>query len=727
MLIGLAGPAPAQVGTPAFTIEQVLTPAFPSALTAAASADRIAWIENQVGRRNVYTAAAPDFERVRITATEADDAIDLGTVQLSADGSIVAFIRGHTPNFKGQIGNQGSHADGGRREVWAAPADGSRPPWRVTEARDMRLSPDGKWVLHVKDGQIYRAAVEPAMAEPDQDDIPLFTTLGVNSNPTWSPDGSRIAFVTARYDQRQYFPTQGHVTTHSFIAVYDVTKHAITYLGPSVDRDTSPVWSPDGKSVAFIRRPGLPFGHFATDPLTSISRSEVPPGFLEATFRGGHTLEILVADVETGQARRIWHNPPGDSLFGEINSLEWAGDHILFAAEPHNWRHWFSIPVDGSATEPTLLTPGEGEVESVAVSPDGAWLYYVANIDDLDRRHIWRVRPAGSTPERITTGEGIETAVTVTGTGGYIAHLASGPAQPVMVAVRSSTGAAPRLVSTPPPPEFPAGRHVTPQAVVVTAADGRTTHSIVFMPEGLQPGERRPALLYIHGGGGRFVLGYPDQSNGFYHLSYGVIQYLVNKGYIVAAVNYRGGSALYGRAFREPEEYGANGVSEYRDVLAAGVWLRDHPNVDPTRIGVFGLSYGGWLTGQALSRNSDIFRAGAIFAGVQLRSTSLDPTSIAYQSSPAFNIDKWTSPTLVIHGDDDRNVEFSQTIGLINLFRARDVPYELIVFPDDTHYFGYFHRWLIAFNAIDRHFDRYVLGDEEGGGEALSLGAAGAR
>src|SRR5690606_973513 len=149
--------------------------------------------------------------RVRITATEADDAIDLGTVQLSADGSIVAFIRGHTPNFKGQIGNQGSYADGGRREVWAAPADGSRPPWRVTEARDMRLSPDGKWVLHVKDGQIYRAAVEPAMAEPDQDDIPLFTTLGVNSNPTWSPDGSRIAFVTARYDQRQYFPTQGHV------------------------------------------------------------------------------------------------------------------------------------------------------------------------------------------------------------------------------------------------------------------------------------------------------------------------------------------------------------------------------------------------------------------------------------------------------------------------------------------------------------------------------------
>jgi dipeptidyl aminopeptidase/acylaminoacyl peptidase len=208
------------------------------------------------------------------------------------------------------------------------------------------------------------------------------------------------------------------------------------------------------------------------------------------------------------------------------------------------------------------------------------------------------------------------------------------------------------------------------------------------------------------------VLGYPDQNNGFYHMSYGVIQYFVNKGYIVAAVNYRGGSALYGRAFRNPAEYSQNGVSEYRDVLAAGQWLKNRPDVDPERIGVFGLSYGGWLTGQALSRNSDIFKAGAIFAGVQLRSTSLDEGNLAYQSSPAYNIEKWTSPTLVIHGDDDRNVEFSQTIGLINLFRAHNVPHELIVYPDDTHYYGYFNRWTRAFKAIDDFFDRNLLRKE---------------
>jgi dipeptidyl aminopeptidase/acylaminoacyl peptidase len=282
----------------------------------------------------------------------------------------------------------------------------------------------------------------------------------------------------------------------------------------------------------------------------------------------------------------------------------------------------------------------------------------------------------------------------------------------VSVAVVAAAGGQPRVISAPPPAEFPAARHVVPETVVLTAADGKQSHAIVFLPTDLRAGEKRPALLYIHGGGGRFVLGYPDQNNGFYHYSYAVIQYYVNKGYIVAAVNYRGGSALYGTAFRNPDEYSQNGVSEYRDVLAAGLWLRDRPDVDPERLGVWGLSYGGWLTGQALSRNSDIFKAGMIFAGVQLRSTSLDEDNLAYQSSPAYNIEKWTSPTLIVHGDDDRNVEFSQTIGIINLFRAHAVPHELIVYPDDTHYFGFYNRWIRAFTATDDFFDRTLIRKE---------------
>jgi len=708
----------AQTRDPGFKVEDVLSPAFPFGLVGAVRADRVAWIENEQGRRNVYTAAAPDFRPVRITSALADDAIDLTTVQISDDGAVVAFMRGHPANLRGQYGNQGSHATGGMREIWAAGTDGTTPPWRVVAAANMVLSPDGRWVLFVLDGQVHRAAVDPGTSAPGvvDDAAPLFVTLGENSDPVWSPDGTRIAFVTSRYDQRRYFPTQAQVPTHSFIAVYDVRERTISYLAPSVDRDFAPSWSPDGSRIAFLRRPGLPFGHFATDGLTSIVRTDVPQGFLEAEFEGGYTLGLWVADVETGRAREIWHNPPGDSLFAEVDDIRWTADHILFEAEADGWAHWYSVPAEEAGsphTSATLLTPGVGEVERTAVSPDGRWLYYTANIGDLDRRHLWRVPVAGGPQEQLTEGATIETVITVPGSGKHVVALQSGPAHPLSVAVLPAEGGpGGRVVAPDLPARFPRDRHVAPEAVVIRAADGLTSHSIVFRPSDIRPGERRPALLYIHGGGGRFVLGYPDQSNGFYHMSYGFIQYLVNKGYIVAAVNYRGGSAPYGRTFRNPAEYRERGVSEYRDVLAAGRWLRDRPDVDPERVGVFGLSYGGWLTGQALSRNSDIFKAGAILAGVQLRSTSLDPEDLAYQSSPAFNIDKWTSPTLVIHGDDDRNVEFSQTIGLINLFRARGIPHQLIVYPDDTHYFGFFHRWLRTFNAIDDFFDRHVIGRE---------------
>src|SRR5262245_33452746 len=123
-IVGVAMIARAQTHDAGFTIEQVMSPAFPYGLVGARHADRIAWMEDDRGMRNVYTAAVPDFKRVRITSTTEDDGVDLQSVQLSDDGSIAVFIRGHNANFKGQIGNQGSDPAGGRREVWAAATNG---------------------------------------------------------------------------------------------------------------------------------------------------------------------------------------------------------------------------------------------------------------------------------------------------------------------------------------------------------------------------------------------------------------------------------------------------------------------------------------------------------------------------------------------------------------------------------------------------------------------------
>jgi len=249
---------------------------------------------------------------------------------------------------------------------------------------------------------------------------------------------------------------------------------------------------------------------------------------------------------------------------------------------------------------------------------------------------------------------------------------------------------------------------VVPENVLLTADDGLQFHNQVFLPPDLQPGERRPALLFTHGGPQRqMLLGYHYRH--FYHMAYAMNQYWASQGYVVLSVNYRSGIG-YGKEVREAPGRGRAGNTEYRDILAAGKYLQTRADVDPDRVGLWGLSYGGILTAQGLARNSDVFAAGVDIAGVHLWGNSLDPESVSYQSSSISEIEKWTSPVLLIHGDDDRNVAFSQTVGLVQLLRAHDVDHELIVYPDDVHSSLIFDRWVESFQASDDFLARKLRG-----------------
>jgi dipeptidyl aminopeptidase/acylaminoacyl peptidase len=675
-----------------FSIEDVLSPAFPFELIAASSADRIGWIEYERGMRNVWTATTPGFDPVRLTSFTDDDGHDLSGLQLSADGSVLAFLRGHEPNRAGWVANPSSDPRGAERAVWAISSAGG-PAWRVVEARAFALSPDGRWVAYAKDGQIYRAPVNPGLDTPAraEDPAPLFRAFGSNAGPVWSPDGRRIAFVSDRED-------------HSFIGVYDTQRPGITYLAPGVDRDQSPTWSPDGRSIAFIRRPGLPFGAQAQRGDTP--DSVFPPGMVDSRFAGGHSITIHVADVTTGEGREVWRNTPDDERFAEIRRIQWAGNHIVFEAEPGNWRHWFSIPIDEPQAQPVELTPGEGFVEAVSVSNDGRWLYYATNVGDIDRRDLWRVRTGGGRPEQLTRGDDIEHYPVVLHSGRHVALLFGNASRSLSVAVMDADGDEPRVI-TALPAAFPLAHHVRPVNATITAEDGLQTNNQLFLPPDLRPGERRPALIFIHGGSRRqMLLGYHYMH--FYHMAYALNQYFANRGYVVLSINYRSGIG-YGRAFRTAPEVGRNGNAEYRDVIAAGRWLQNRADVDPQRIGVWGLSYGGILTAQALARNSDVFAAGVDIAGVHLWGNSIEPDAVSYRSSSISEIGSWKSPVLLVHADDDRNVSFSQTVGLVQLLRAHDVPHELIVFPDDVHDFLLHRRWLTTFHATDDFFQRTLV------------------
>lgn len=711
------------------SIDQLLSAGFPMELVSAKRTDRLAWIAWERGLRNVYTAATPTFAPRRLTKFLEDDGIAISNLTVSDDGSTVAFLRGGAPNAAGWLANPAGDPNGVERVIWAAKTDGTGAS-RVALGNAPAISPDGKWIVFARDSSIYRARVAPGAASAmDRGEAPFIRAWGRNLSPKWSPDGSKIAFVSDRVD-------------HAFIVVYDVRTRTVSYMAPSVDRDASPTWSKDGKQIAFIRRPGLPFGQQAHDGVGGLGDPPGPargivaqgrgggggatqagavqqgrgasptarwrniPGLQRATFTGGYTLSFWVADVATGEGKEVWHNAPNDRVFPNVNAIEWAGESLVFQQEPEEWVRYYAVKASGGTTTPVELTPGEGQVESVAFSADGSTLFYATNAGDIDRRHVWRVPTVGGAAQQFTTGDGVEMYPAVLASGKQVAMLSATAVRPMGVGLVAATGGTPRIVYPTLTKEFPTEAHVVPTNVTLKADDGLAFNNQLFLPKDLKPGERRPAMVFVHGGPIRqMLLGYHYMD--FYHMSYGVNQWLASQGYVVFSVNYRSGIG-YGKSFRLAPNVAGRGNAEYKDVLAAGKYLQSRPDVDPNRIGIWGLSYGGVLTAQALARNSDIFAAGVDMAGVHLWGSSLDSTDVAYQSSAIGAIDTWKSPVLLWHGDDDRNVQFSQTTGLVQLLRGHNVPFELMVLTDDTHETMLYSRWQKTYAKINDFLRRNV-------------------
>ena len=317
----------------------------------------------------------------------------------------------------------------------------------------------------------------------------------------------------------------------------------------------------------------------------------------------------------------------------------------------------------------------------------------------------------------MTRGDGIEwSPVDVTGGVALLHSGARTPARPAIFATALKDFAAI-------PSSFPAEKSlVTPTEVTFPAADGLLLHGQLFMPSG-GAGEKHPAIVFFHGGSRRqMLLGFHYMD--FYHNAYSINQYLASRGYVVLSVNYRSGIG-YGMEFREALDYGATGASEYNDVQGAGLYLRGRADVDPKKIGVWGGSYGGYLTAMALARSSNLFAAGVDYAGVHdwnLEFDALVPgwdiakdqraRAIAFSSSPMADVDHWRSPVLLVQGDDDRNVVFSQTVQLAEDLKARHVHVESITFPDETHDLLLYGSWVALGKATAEFFDRQLKTNE---------------
>lgn len=655
-----------------FTMEQVGKFSFPSELVSSPTEDAIAWAMNEEGKRNVYWAKGHEFSPEKLTSFDKDDGQEISSLQFSPDGNWLVFVRG------------GDHGGGNASST----VNAENLPWlpevelfainllsgmveELGQGDNIHLGPPNK-MLFLKNGQVWEAVMDNVVA-PKQ----LFEIKGSVNSMEFSPDGKSLAFTVNRGG-------------HQMLGIYRDGDTSIEFLTPSFHRDSNPKWSPDGKQIAFIRTRG---GEGTAFPL--LVPRHIP-------------WEIWVADVNSGEGKKLWKAP--ETLRGSYSSGFFdfsSNSELIFQSYEDGWQHLYSLDIPSGKTQ--ILTPGDFMVEQAKMSSDRKRLVFSANTgtakEDLDRKHIGSIDLTTKNLKWETSGTGIEAYPVTIGKEGKLAFFSATPQRSHLVAIKDNSSTK-LLQESSLPSDFPGSKLVTPKQVKFTAPDGTTVYGQLFEKEG--GAAKKPGVVFVHGGPQRqMLLGWSYMD--YYSNAYALNQHLADLGFVVLSVNYRLGIG-YGYEFHKPANGYFQGAVEYQDIKAGGEFLTSLSQVNSDKIGIYGGSYGGFLTALALARDSKLFKVGVDIHGVHDMDSRYDlpdgyeiapdyekAKEVAWKSSPIADLATWTSPVLFIHSDDDRNVTVSQTTDLIRRFEELKKPYESILIPGDTHH------WMKWSNMIRVH------------------------
>ncbi len=664
-----------------FSIRDVKSYAFPSDLVCSADGKQIALAMNVEGVRNIYVAEAPSFNLKKLTNFQTDNGQEITSISISSNGKWVVFVLGgeHGGNWdNSKPVNTNSSQVPLKVRVCQISFDGG-PIKYISEGDYPKISSNGEIVAFIKDDQPWVCHLD-TLINNDFLEIPrqLVQTRGKVSDIQWSPIKNQMAFTVDRGN-------------YSFIAYTEVGEELETeliyWVSPGFYNDFSPRWSPNGDEIAFIRTPSQ---GGETDSLS---------------IRKSINWSIQLSDLKQKASKLIWESPKNNRgtlppTDGHANLLFPNASTINFTSYQDGFPHLYSISSKGGKA--ICLTPGNFMVEHISLSFNKQFISFDGNFgpdpNDFHRRHIGLVSVDKPDMRVLTPGNGNEWKSILLANEQF-AYLGAGPQKGPQIFVKSITGQSNQSLSANLyPAKFPEKQLVIPKSVEFKSLDGLTIYGQIF--DNGDGKSNKPAVVFVHGGPSRqMLLGW--HYSDYYSNAYALNQYLAQIGFVVLSVNYRLGIG-YGFEFQHPSNFLV--APEYWDVKAAGEWLSKQSNVNPKKIGLWGGSYGGYLTAMGLGKDSKLFAAGVdihgvhdwlvynekqLFGEANKKAPDADwAANLISKGSPISYVNSWTSPVLFIHGDDDRNVAFQQSIDLIKRLEKKKVKMETMVIVDDNHHWS---------------------------------------
>lgn len=671
------------------SIDAVVDIKHPSSPVFSPDGRRLAFVWERAGVQNVYVSdlSSGSGDPRPLTAYN-EGGVD--ALFWSPDGSRVLFDR------EGSVWTVDANTGRDTRPLWndAAPAYGYVP------------SPDGNRIAYSRERDLW--------VRPVQEGVEQRLTRTPERNEggiAWSPDGTRIAFVTSSSERHENAPDYSGAkilyawfdrrTGDVAVVTADGDGSPVSVFPDQIFRESAPRWIDDARLV------------------------------FERVHDDTTRREIVVADALSGRGEVVlreieekWWSIPGTAEPGAIPSPD--GKWLAFLSDRDGWDHVYVLPTGGG--EPIAITRGHFEAWRPSWSPDGKRLAFDANeAEHPGTRHLYVVElgddPGKRAPQKLTQGRGTNVAAVWSPDSKTLVYQHTDPENSAdLFAVSAEAGATPRRLSDSLPAGIDRSRLVAPELIWYPATDGQKVPAYLFVPNDLDRAKKHPAIVWVHGDGhNQNYDGWHIQRN--YAVYYSFHQYLLQRGYVVIAPDYRG-SIGYGKDWRQGVFLDVGG-KDSEDATEAATYLKSLDYVDPDRIGIWGLSYGGFFTLLSLVNAPKTFACGVDVAGVvdyrmyyedpyqgrwtygRLRAPEDNPA--AYDvASPLSRMDRLERPLLILHGTADVNVPYLHSVRLIDDLLARKKDFEFMAYPGEFHYFTRERVLTDAWRRVERFFDEHL-------------------